>query len=382
MIRLRNYHVQSPLLTEGETFSDHFFCEDKIPPKALYFDLNGIAKEHRKATRRMNRISKIAYVSASDVMDRSGLPKDAFVPERFGTMVSTASASYDNVLKILRTLYTEGADSVSPIDFTYSVGNALVSGITMKYGLKGVSSTFPSSAVLLPAKIQLDLDKADYLLVGSYNVLQPEIVMHQQQIGYLRGDTQGVTPIGDKAKGMVLRELAVSMILEKASEQTEGCMLTGLSGKGKTPVPVSPRYSEDRPYGLDCYEQLADFQAADFTETMTEAVRQAGIGTDGIDAVFSCACGHPSLDRAELAAVEKAFPQAALAAVLPVYGASACGTLLLNSVAAYESFRSGRIPSGFLVKEGEKRGRLRHILVNGVDELGTISSGVWQWNEN
>jgi 3-oxoacyl-[acyl-carrier-protein] synthase II len=389
-IWIRCIDVKSPVIPDGSDFEDTLFQPEKYWIAERQLDLKTMLKPHLKITRRMNRTSSMAYLSASALMERSGLVEEDYDPYRFGTVFSTTNTSYESVLRILNTLYENGRECVSPIDFTYSVGNSLISGITMQYNLKGPSTMLPLSEGLQLAKIILEENDADCVLAGTYNICLSENLDYYKQFSYLNGEEETFTGILENASGMVIREQAVSMILENDSmhPEAQGCCLSGMAIKRKTKISKEKagEFPKDSAYEMHSIAELSEFQSRDFEETMALALQDANISAEEVEVVFSCASGHPGMDFAEYEALEKIIPNAIAVTVNGIFGANFGGNFMLNCAAAVTSLKKQKLPPSMGVKNSKGKFTVRTesrkintILVNGYNELGNIISGVIQW---
>lgn len=385
---LNSFDVVSPVIPYGASFEDTLFNPDKSWNNSQQLDMKVLLKPLRKEVRRMNRTSSLAYLSSSNVMNKSGVLNINFNPYRFGTIFSTHNASYESVLKILKELYKNGTEGVSPIDFSYSVGNSLIAGVTKKYQLKGPSTAVPSSDPILLARMILNQDEADYILAGSYNICLDENISYYKSIDYLNGDPTEFTKLLEEAEGMVAREMGISMILEGYKDDksdTNKCCLTGLSNIHSINNKKQQYKSNIYDISSDC--ELSNFSSEDFTRSMSLALKDAGITADDVDAVFTCSCGNPGLDLPEFEAAKNMFGEKTeFVAIQGVFGGNFGGNFMINSAAAAASLEKQCLPpskgvpdsNNFFNKEC-KNIELTTILVNGYTDLGNIISGVWQW---
>ncbi|BCJ93202.1 hypothetical protein acsn021_07710 [Anaerocolumna cellulosilytica] len=389
-IFIRCIDVKSPVIPDGSDFEDTLFQPEQYWRAERLLDLKVLLKPHLKTVRRMNRTSSMAYLSASALMEKSGLVKDEYDPYQFGTVFSTTNASYENVLRILNTLYEAGREGVSPIDFTYSVGNSLISGITMQYNLKGPSTMLPMSEGLQIAKVILEENDASRILAGTYNICLSENLEYYRQFSYLKGEEKTFTGILENACGMVMREQAVSMLLENDSvhPDAKGCFLSGLAVKRKTKTSQTKagEFHQDSAYEMHSISELSEFLSSDFEETISLALYDANILAEEVDAVFTCASGHPGMDFAEYEALERKVPNAIRVSIHGIFGANFGGNFMLNCAAAVTSLMKQKLPPSMGVKDTKGKFTMRSeskkintILVNGYNELGNIISGVIQW---
>ena len=388
-IILKDFNVMSPVIPDGVSFEQTLFYPDENWEPNEQFNIKKVVKPVAKEVRRMNRIASMAYVSSTSIMDKidfSGINN-----YRFGAIFSTHNASYENVLRILKNLYGKGAEAVSPIDFSYSVGNSLLSGITIKYGLKGPCTVLPSSDPLLLTRIILQNGEADYMLVGSFNICLDENLEFYRTLDYLNGDRDGFTKLLEEANGAVVREVGISMILE-SSEHCENkdekkCYLSGFSDIRAKLHNVAKKDLTFNNYPISTDAELSMFSAEDFKKSMKIAMADAKVTAEDIDAVFTCTCGNKSLDLEEYKAIVDTFNEnTELVSIQSVFGTNLGGNFMLNSAAAASSLKNQCLPPTKGISEGNSRfnkekksKKLTTILVNGYNDTGNIISGVWQW---
>ena len=188
-----------------------------------------------------------------------------------------------------------------------------------------------------------------------------------------------------------IREVGVTLILENDINRNEDkkCYLSGLSNIRKSKV-ISNSSSYNRisnVYKISSDYELSIFNSSDFVNSMNLALNDAGINIEDVDAVFSCACGHPGLDLQEYEAIREVFnDKVDIVAIQGVFGANLGGNFMLNCAAAIASFKYQCLPptkgiNGELkgINTEKKEHKLKTILVNGYNDLGNIISGVLQW---
>ncbi len=392
-IWINDFDIQSPVIPIGCDITDTLFNPKENWVSKRQFDFAALIGPYRKDVRRMNRTSTLGYLSATSIMEKSGLAKESFDPYGFGTVFSTTNASYESVLAVLNSLYQKSIEDVSPINFTYSVGNSLISGITMKYGLKGPSTMLPSTEPLLVASMILEQEDAERILVGNYNICLDDNLNFYRQFDYLQGDDQHFTGILEDAKGMVIREQAVSLVLESDAVHTgkEGCVLAGLSIKRKKKINSTLAQGQMKnmtsAYNINSFVELSHFSPEDFEETIKLALSESGVAASQVDAVIMCSCGNPGLDNAEYKAVSSLIPDAKMVSVHGIFGSNFGSSFMLNCAVAVASLQKQMLPpsEGVIDSKGRFTTKteslnLKTVLVNGYNDLGNMITGVIKWN--
>lgn len=372
MIKVRDYHLLHPALSEDNTLEDLLYRGIEPQRESTYLDRGDALKKYRKTVRRMNRISKYGFLSATAVLEPFFREQDSYDPWRFGTIFSTSFASYDNVISHLHKLYAKGIEGISPIEFTYAVGNAVISGITMTYQLKGPSGSFPDSEVLPVIRHYFNEGSCDYMLWGIYNTLIPEIASYYDHLfRTVYGDAST-----EPAEGIALKraetENYTSILLED-TEVGEGVFLSDIASLQKEKI------SDAKGDPMDSELQMRVFKREDI-HALLNALIERGVDLEDIDGVISAACGHPSYDYVEKDVLEAYFPNAAKVYphALLSYGAS--GSFSINSLVAFEILKKGSFPEE--ISRGVREDRPKKILCLGVNKLGNLTGGVWIWKRD
>lgn len=382
-------NVLSPVLPEAISFEEMLFGNTTGWMSKQQFDMKHLMKSCLSEVRRMNRTSGLAFKSADEAMKcfHSEEKYDSF---RFGTAFSTTNASFESVLRVLNCLYEKGMDYVSPIDFTYSVGNSLISGITKKYQLKGPSILMPSSEPVLSAQLALERDEADYMMVGSYNICLDENLDYYHKMDYLNGAKEECTKMLSAGSGITVREQAVTLILSSDNKNggKKGCCMydVAVTRKERAEKDLAQKYVQDSAYSINSVCELSSFSEVDFVKAMRLALQYSKKHSEEIDVVFTSICGHKNKDIAEYDGVKKMFPNAVQVSVQGMFGGNLGSSFLMNCAAALESMRHQSVPASYGVsnKYTEYANEptamdIKIVLVNGYDELGNIVSGVLEW---
>lgn len=357
---IKAYDVKSPVIKPDSSFEQVLFSKKSEHQSPVKLNLNDYENPDRRHCRRMNRTSLLGFLSVTEALNRSGLLEKDFDQGRIGTAFSTTNASYDSVLRMLRSLYQKGVDAVSPIDFTYSVGNSLISGITMKYKLKGPSTLVPSSEALLIGQMHLEMDEADHMVVGSFNILTDENIDYLKQMPYLN--------VEDKSSGMPVKEHGVSIILSKDEEQVYIGEVIQMQKKRLSPsVAAASSIQADSAYHVQTMVELEHFHQEDFSQVMKKASKD-----EEVDLVLMCSTGHESMVKAEKEAIQALYPHAEVAAIGEIFGVNFGSSFLLNVVAAKTILEHQQLPW----TQMKHSKALKRVLVNGFNDLGNMISGV------
>ena len=370
MVKVKAYDIFHPSIPQSKTFEEVLFQEEITPPLDLYVNREDDLKTYKKIVRRMNRISKYAYLSATNLLN--SLPEVERDPWSIGTIFSTSFASFDNVLSHLNKLYSKGIEAISPIEFTYAVGNALISGITINNNFKGPSGTFPDSDVLPIVDHYFTQGACDEILMGSYNALIPEVASYYENLYkcFYHGKTK--TTMDHIEIEQRMTESYITILFEN-QEEGQGIYLQGQ-------VSVQKKEVNSEGEGLPKAEiQMGSFEKEDFIR-LFKSLEEEGIALDQVDAIVSSAFGNPSFDQAEAEAMEETFgkiPTVYPAAIFPNGG---CGSFSIDNLVAFELLKKKKFPLAITRNMGEKGPET--VLSLGVNEMGSIIGGVWKWKQD
>lgn len=362
VVWIRDVDVVSPVIPETSSFEDVLYNMKENFVSEVKIDLNKSLRQHFKVCRRMNQTAKLGFLSATNVMNKSGILNVEFDKNRFGTAISSTNASYDSVLRILKTLYSKGLEEISPIDFTYSVGNSMLSGITMSYQLLGPSNVLPSSEALQVAHSIIEQNDADYMLVSSVNICTDENFDYYHQFDYLQGDASG-----QNNGKMTIREQAVSIILERedSKHNDASCYFENIVQMRKSKRNRQECKTCDSAYDVNTMYELAGFEKEDFSRVMIKALNETPC-----DVVLLCSAGYKEMKDAELGAIHEVAPNAVTLNPGEIFGSNFGSSFMLNVAVAVSILRKQSIPGNSNNKN------IKRILVNGYNELGNIISGV------
>lgn len=359
---IRDVDVICPFYSNGYNFEEALFNTSSAQrSQDVKVEMKHALKPYFKICRRMNRTAKLGFLSAINVLNKSELLSNNFDHYRFGTMISTTNANYDSVYRILHELYSEGVKSVSPIDFTYSVGNSLLSGITINYKLLGPSNVVPSSQALPLAMAIIENDEADYMLVSSINILTDENLKYYEQFDIVKDDL-----------GLLIKEHAVSLVLEKEDSQSHAvsCFIKNIIQIHKSRLKSNFPKQCDSEYNIDTNVELSEFSEVDFKKAASKAINE-----QKCEVALLCSFGNDQMKEIECKAIKEVIPDAKMYSLSDIFGINFGSSFMLNVAAAVEILRNQKLPYG------EKfENTIKSVFVNGFDDIGNIISGVVSCN--
>ncbi len=216
-------------LTGGEQYlwgrADCFKAGDFMPPlKARKFD----------------RCSLFAVAAAGMALRDAGIDPSVWDTTRIGIALGCGFGGIANSRELLAGYLTKGIDGLVPMLFPNTVPNAPSSNASIEHGLKGPNVTFvqrfcSAEAALHMACRLLEEGRADIMLTGGVDELDPAMVQAFRQIGQIRrhgrtfGEGAGLLVL-ERAGTAHARGATVRAALDEV--QTIGRLLPGREGEG------------------------------------------------------------------------------------------------------------------------------------------------------
>ena len=283
----------------------------------------------RKEARRADRFTQLALAAADEAMTDAGLADgDAVQAERVGSIVGTGIGGLATLENNQEQLLDRGASAVSPLAVPLMMGNAGAAAIALRYGLLGpcfgvVSACAAGANAIGSALRAIQAGEADVVIAGGAEAaLTP---LSRASFAALDATSHaGISrPFDVRRDGFVMGEGAGMLVLESAdSAQARGARVLGrLAGYGTT---------------CDAHHLTApDPAGAGAARAISAALRDAGIGPDGIDYVNAHGTSTPLNDRAETVALKTSLGERA--GQIPVSSLKSSIGHLLGAAGAVEA---------------------------------------------
>ena len=283
----------------------------------------------RKEARRADRFTQLALAAADEAMTDAGLADgDAVQAERVGSIVGTVIGGLATLENNQEQLLDRGASAVSPLAVPLMMGNAGAAAIALRYGLLGpcfgvVSACAAGANAIGSALRAIQAGEADVVIAGGAEAaLTP---LSRASFAALDATSHaGISrPFDVRRDGFVMGEGAGMLVLESAdSAQARGARVLGrLAGYGTT---------------CDAHHLTApDPAGAGAARAISAALRDAGIGPDGIDYVNAHGTSTPLNDRAETVALKTSLGERA--GQIPVSSLKSSIGHLLGAAGAVEA---------------------------------------------
>ncbi len=303
------------------------------------------------AARRMSPASRFAVCASLMAFRDAGLepqPDDGTTAVVMGTTYGAAFVTE----KILRQVFLEGPESVSPALFTESVANAPAAQIALAVGARGANNTVTQRQVSVIAALKqatglLRRGSADRVLVGAVDEMSPLLHAILDRFAALaQPDDDGVEtgrPFDARGSGWLGAEGAAVVLLERedAVRNRGGSFRARLLGAGSAFDPGAPRSGWGKSPGPRA-QALGAF------------LEDHGVSPGTVDRIVCSAGGLREADRLEARLIREVLGESLLPPVLAptATAGSHGGVLLAGSVLAASGVTFGPTP-GFAVPDRE-----------------------------
>jgi 3-oxoacyl-[acyl-carrier-protein] synthase II len=351
-------HVAAEMLAEG------FSIRDVVP------------KSYRKATKVMCRDIELAVAAASAAVKDAGLITKAaetdpptpptINPDRFGCHIGAGliAADLEELTAALATSKrpdgsfdlghwgSTGMTNLTPLWLLKYLPNMLACHVTIVHDCRGPSNTITcceASALLSLGESMRVIERgaADACLTGGAETkVNPMAMFRQAAAGRLARTNNGappashVRPFDADAAGTVLGEGGGILVLESEdiAKQRGARVIAEITGYAATQSRCADKLSlEPDPSG--------EATAA----AISQAIRQAGLTTEAIDAIAPLGCGLPTTDAAEANAIRAVFGKRAvevpLITTVPNVGNCTAGNAAVSLCVAAKALMEGMLPA-------------------------------------
>ncbi len=158
--------------------------------------------------RKLDRCSLFAVVAAGMALKDAGIDVKEHGPERIGITLGCGFGGIANSEEFLRGYFTAGTEGLVPMLFPNTVPNAPASNASIEHGFKGPNVTFVQRFCSAEVAVQmacryLEEDRADVMITGGVDELDPFMIRAFRSIGQLRRYAAG---FGEGAGLLVLEK--------------------------------------------------------------------------------------------------------------------------------------------------------------------------------
>ena len=366
-----------------------------------------VPKSYRKATKVMARDTELAVVAAKIAAEDAGLKTrgdeddtqgDEIQASRVGCQIGAGLIAAETEELARAVVHAQDADgqfsmpmwgtegegaagmnNLPPLWLLKYLPNMLACHVTIIHGLEGPSNTLmgaEASAILSIGESARVIERgsADVCFTGGAE-------SRLNQLGLIRCEYAGratkssidedpgeiCKPFQPESRGGIIGESGGMLVIESAEHaQNRGAKIyariTGF-GAAQTPRPYIPSASE-----LRAHDEIDRGLAA----AIRHAMKDAGVSSNEIDAVFCLGAGQPTLDDMESGALTDALGENAgnipHVTIAHQTGNTLAGHAGLMTIAAALSISKQTLPLGSVMKHGEgfadrSGGALKRVLV-------------------
>jgi len=332
-----------------------------------------------KGLRNLDRTTLLALVAAKFALEDARLEITDENRNEIGVVLGSTMGSVHSISEFDKGGLRDGPRYVNPAQFPNTVINSPASQVAIRFGLRGLNTTIStgftaSLDALSYARDMLTLNHAKTLLVGGVEELCIQTFLGFYKVGFLATTSNGTppfcAPFDPHCNGALLGEGAAFFTLEL------------LENARQRQVPI---YGELLGYGTQFTSSSLyryDSESSGAINAIQEALREAGIGPQEIDAVSACANAMRACDAMEATALRRVLGSEAYA--IPVHAPkamlgesfSAGGALQLAIALGMLACQQSPPAANWQVMDGQinKSRLITKILVNGVGLTGVSSA--------
>lgn len=257
-----------------------------------------------KGLRNLDRTTLLALVAAKLAIEDANLEITDDNRDEIGVVLGSTMGSVHSISEFDKEGLREGPRYVNPAQFPNTVINSPASQVAIRFGLRGLNATIStgftaSLEAVSYAWDMLTLGRTNVLLVGGVEELCIQLFLGFYKVGILATASNGAPPpyepFDSRRSGTLLGEGAAFFVLERLedAERRNAPAYGELLGHG-TQFTASSLYRYDR-------------EASGATYAIQEALRQAELEPDRVDAVIASANATRACDPMEATALRKAL---------------------------------------------------------------------------
>ncbi len=258
--------------------------------------------------------------------------------EKIGTVFASEFGPMNSNMKVLRELFYEGADSVSPKKFAGTVSNTCLGHICMKYGFKGISSMFVGSSPLPYTFRVLQIGRGNSILIGSLDEYNEDFYADfENHTNFKHGKAEGAN--------------ALYLINEDLVDNYNHDFIVEI-------LSVANIVGGDLNYKADTISMDEKF----FIRGIKKAIEKANIKGEEIDEIYTISNSDPAMEKVENGAIDKVLPMAEKIMFNKLSKTGFLVASLQNLVIACESLKVNKVE--------------KTVLVNGISACGQFTTTI------
>ena len=337
------------------------------------FDTVGLK---RAFYRKLDNLSKMQCISGMQALANAGITITDENDKKVGIVVGTSEGALSTCCSFQENIVEKGNENGSAFNFPNTVYNAAGGYLSICSGIKGYNVTVTNGA---QAGLQSVAYAVDILRNNVNDVILTTGIDENTEISTELFNKVGIVsdkvnvPFEGNEKGFTLSDGAVSLILENADKANARGAKTYAYVKGYGMAHKSVRYAEID--GTDNALEIA----------IKEALKDANLSIDDIDAVESFANGYKNIDDIELNVLSNVF--GSKLANTPLFAtkenigeARAAGAmvqvmdaaLLIDGSLSHD--KAFYIENGKAVKKDYNKKELKNILVTSYGAAGSYTA--------
>ncbi len=259
----------------------------------------------RKQARRTARFAQLAIGAAHEALADARLPPLQDISDRFGVTIGTALGGLEVIDAEAPRLFGTTPQRITPFFFPMLIANMASSAVSIRFGLRGPSSTpvgacAAGTIALAEALRWIEAGEADYVLAGgTEGALTPTVWAALCAVGALstrnEAPERASRPFDRDRDGFVFGEGSVVFVVERddVARAREATVYAELAGAGFT----SDAYHETAP-------QPEGSAAA---AALRLALADAEARPEEVDLIVAHGTGTPLNDTAETRAIKHAL---------------------------------------------------------------------------
>jgi len=281
----------------------------KIAGEVKGFDASG--RIEPKELRRMDRYAQLGVVAAQEAFADAGFERNG-LRDDIGVVFGSAAGGLSLLLEQQRILLERGPKRVSPTFLPNMLTDSCSGHIAISLGLRGpnmavVSACATGNHALGEAYETIRRGDAEAVIAGGADASILPLVFAgfttMRALAQHDDPTQASRPFDRERSGFVISEGAGALVVEALEHAT---------GRG------ARVYAEVLGYGSsnDAFDMAAPAEGEGATQTMSRALRKAGLPPERVDYINAHGTGTPLNDRFETTAIHRVFgPHASRLAV-------------------------------------------------------------------
>jgi 3-oxoacyl-[acyl-carrier-protein] synthase II len=361
----------------GDSISEIFNCidEDKSAFKKIinenillscqytgcYDNFDATPYLGKKGLRYLNRCTRMTLAAAGLALKDGGFSITTQNEEKVGVILATNLGVDDHIREMERIVFTEGADSLSPVVSPFCSINAIAGQVSIRMKPKAFNITVPAgfssgiNSVLL-AKNLIASGKAKAVIVGGAEALPMDVIKEYDLQNILAKSSEEMIPFSLDSKGILLGDGAAFILVEDLEH--------ALTRKAKIYAEVSDGFLAFH------NEESNEGREKSVKKNMDDFLKKNMIQPENVDLIMSSANGS-YLDQVEQNVFIKTFSEnTQLFNIKTWFGEGFSFTNQLQMSIGASTMRLNKIPGKFPLRQ------LKHEIIEVKDECNDLQKSM------